>query len=277
MHHDCPEEQSIAGLHALVQVERHNTTNGGLDSAESKTSRRGIKRERDGTRKEVRSNMNGGRGRQQAQAFLGIKLEPTQDEHVKIKVEPSIDGVPDLRGKPIGHHGTATDVEIKDEGSDASSPSVQFILEPKAPAEFTPQPDISVKDEQPDVFKHRETEPDWNYYLLKPSTASASQVLIPMKYSNSLTDSLHDRDVQEYPTIFALSNPPEALPAGFVLEKDYKRASQMKSTKDQNQPSFAFDADRDSKRKVEADHRDGESEALTAKTILDTLRRDLTR
>lgn len=61
------------------------------------------------------------------------------------------------------------------------------------------------------------------FYLLKPGTSSAAKILIPLDSQATLTASLQDQSVLEYPTIYALPQSPEALPPAYLLEKDYNK------------------------------------------------------
>jgi hypothetical protein len=59
------------------------------------------------------------------------------------------------------------------------------------------------------------------FYLLKPRVPSVKKVLIPLDASQNLYQCLQHQVVLEYPTIYALSNPPDSLPDGFLLEADF--------------------------------------------------------
>ena len=60
------------------------------------------------------------------------------------------------------------------------------------------------------------------FYLLKPLTASKAKVVIPLDLASTLTECLAHRTVLEYPTIFVLADPPDALPEGVMLNDAYK-------------------------------------------------------
>jgi hypothetical protein len=60
-----------------------------------------------------------------------------------------------------------------------------------------------------------------HFYLLRPATATATKVLIPLNVSFTLTVCLKNQLVQEYPTLYVLPNDPSALPEGFSLYSDY--------------------------------------------------------
>ena len=108
-----------------------------------------------------------------------------------------------------------------------------------------------------------------HFYLLKPATTSASHVLIPLKPNASLTESLQNQTLQEYPTIYVLPDPLESLRSDFILETDYL---EMVAKQDQHRQSQADQKDVDRKPQDEGQ---GDS-ALDANDILAMLRRDVT-
>ncbi|KAI9728213.1 MAG: hypothetical protein M1828_004674 [Chrysothrix sp. TS-e1954] len=65
-----------------------------------------------------------------------------------------------------------------------------------------------------------------HFYLHKPYTSSSSRVLIPLSPTATLSTCLRGRDILEFPTIYALAQPPSALPSGHILEKDYFKQRQ---------------------------------------------------
>ncbi|KAI9744879.1 MAG: hypothetical protein M1818_001804 [Claussenomyces sp. TS43310] len=61
-----------------------------------------------------------------------------------------------------------------------------------------------------------------HFYLQRPYTpASQPKVLIPLPPLDTLSTLLRGRVLQEFPTIYVLSSPPETLPAEFMLEDHY--------------------------------------------------------
>lgn len=63
--------------------------------------------------------------------------------------------------------------------------------------------------------------PSLNFYLHLPSTPTSARVLIPLPPYSTLSTSLSHRLVLEFPTIYALHNPPDELPEGFMVEEEY--------------------------------------------------------
>ncbi|KAL9585480.1 MAG: hypothetical protein Q9212_001513 [Teloschistes hypoglaucus] len=61
------------------------------------------------------------------------------------------------------------------------------------------------------------------FYLLLPSTPTSYRVLIPLIAQEPLAQALTDRFILEFPTIYALNQPPDRLPTGFKTEGEYLR------------------------------------------------------
>jgi len=64
------------------------------------------------------------------------------------------------------------------------------------------------------------------FYLLRPHTTSTSRVLIPLFPEHSLTSSLTDRTVLEFPTIYLLRKDQDNLPNGYITEDVYLKKKQ---------------------------------------------------
>jgi hypothetical protein len=78
-----------------------------------------------------------------------------------------------------------------------------------------------------DVETARQSSPpiERHFYILRPRTPGPSRVLIPLSNLSTLSASLKGREVLEFPTIYVLSEPPSALPQGFILESQYLNQS----------------------------------------------------
>ncbi|KAF2772914.1 hypothetical protein EJ03DRAFT_341505 [Teratosphaeria nubilosa] len=120
--------------------------------------------------------------------------------------------------------------------------------------------------------------PTNHFYLLRPATASALSVLIPVKSDVTLTQTLEHRTVQEYPTIYVLDAGPESLPDGFIAESSYLA---MRTTAEHELRNLVQGADG-----VAGNHNgsamQGPDEAETSKeldaqSILNMLKRDMHR
>jgi hypothetical protein len=90
--------------------------------------------------------------------------------------------------------------------------------------ESTPDQPSGSSESKHEIIPHRGV----SFYLHRPRTATKQPVLIPLSPSMTFTSALRDRAVLEFPTIYALPQPPEALPAKkesptFILEEDYLR------------------------------------------------------
>ncbi|GFF26230.1 putative box C/D snoRNA protein SPCC613.07 [Aspergillus udagawae] len=90
--------------------------------------------------------------------------------------------------------------------------------------ESTPDQPSGSSESKHEIIPHRGV----SFYLHRPRTATKQPVLIPLSPSMTFTTALRDRAVLEFPTIYALPQPPEALLAEkenprFLLEEDYLR------------------------------------------------------
>jgi hypothetical protein len=74
-------------------------------------------------------------------------------------------------------------------------------------------------------YESYEPSSDCYFYLHRPHTASSlPRVLIPLHPLGTLSVLLPNHVVLEFPTIYALSSPPNTLPKSFMLEDDYLAA-----------------------------------------------------
>ncbi|KAL8743830.1 MAG: hypothetical protein Q9190_003855 [Brigantiaea leucoxantha] len=105
-----------------------------------------------------------------------------------------------------------------------------------------------------------------HFYLLLPSTPTSYRVLTPIDPTDSLSTVLTDRLVLEYPTIYALKQPPDKLPTGFVTEEHY--LGNMAST-EQNSLLKNIDALRED---AQDEKEEGE---VDEKALLSVLKKDL--
>ncbi|KAL8909052.1 MAG: hypothetical protein Q9171_005209 [Xanthocarpia ochracea] len=95
----------------------------------------------------------------------------------------------------------------------------------------------NVEGEKP-ILPSTKTEQPYNshvhFYLLLPSTPTSYRVLIPLAPSDTLSSALADRLVLEFPTIYALKQPPDKLPTGFMNEEDFLRSMNTKGHVDRH-------------------------------------------
>ncbi|KAI4118774.1 MAG: hypothetical protein LQ345_001234 [Seirophora villosa] len=104
-------------------------------------------------------------------------------------------------------------------------PSVTTSADHSSPAD-TAKPDPSDPDKLRPLAPEHPTQPSsppLHFYLLLPSTPTSYRVLIPLSPSDTLSTALTDRLVLEFPTIYALKQPRDRLPTGFMTEEEYLR------------------------------------------------------
>ncbi|KXT03299.1 hypothetical protein AC578_4738 [Pseudocercospora eumusae] len=114
------------------------------------------------------------------------------------------------------------------------------------------------------------------FYLLRPGTSSANKVLIPVDADTTLTATLRDKTVLEFPTIYVLPHAAHALPSGYMLEEAYLGARKKEDAEWRDAARTAAEQDGSasgSKQESEASH----SDAMDPNKILSMLRRDMTR
>ncbi|KAL8714320.1 MAG: hypothetical protein Q9220_001651 [cf. Caloplaca sp. 1 TL-2023] len=108
---------------------------------------------------------------------------------------------------------------------DLSNPHALTAGSTMSPNEIVPEQHLlhenpavpSLAPEQPPATPLRQI----HCYLLLPSTPTSYRVLIPLTPSSTLSTALTDHLVLEFPTIYALKQPPDRLPTGFMTEEEY--------------------------------------------------------
>ncbi|KAL8732515.1 MAG: hypothetical protein Q9166_002729 [cf. Caloplaca sp. 2 TL-2023] len=113
--------------------------------------------------------------------------------------------------------------------------------------------------------------PQLHFYLLLPSTPTSYRVLIPLAPHETLTTALTDRLVLEFPTIYALKQPPDKLPTGFMTEEQYLRNVAEKARVDRRLDGLLNEAPGWGKHQL---GRDGERD-LDPGALQDVLKKDL--
>nr|OQO28225.1 hypothetical protein B0A51_07288 [Rachicladosporium sp. CCFEE 5018] len=108
--------------------------------------------------------------------------------------------------------------------------------------------------------------PPLHFYILKPSTAVKSRVLIPIEPDETLTETLEYRTVLEFPTIYVLPEGPESLAGDFMLEKDYNGASSNEPWASTIMPRL---------HEVDVEEAEDTGQPLDTNSILDMLQRDV--
>ena len=84
------------------------------------------------------------------------------------------------------------------------------------------------KEDTPSVLQHQEQQqrqqflPNISFYLHTPSLPSRHPVLAPLSHDTTLSTTLRNRLVLEFPTIYVFDkNPQDKLPDGFISEEDF--------------------------------------------------------
>ena len=185
------------------------------------------------------------------------------DQH--IAVDPV--ATPSKHGMEHGmssSHGTAMEPGPEDHATsvqlanaDKEHDQTNTLLEPPMDDESTALPDSRYTG---------------HYYLLKPSTSTPLHVLIPLDSKSTIVDALQDRTVLEYPTVYTLEHPPDALPEGFVLEEEYLSTLRRDM---QTAEALVGDIGRTAARENQPQAQVGDNGAVDAQAILDMLKRDV--
>ena len=264
IHEDCSASEPIASLYAAFQIRKRHS-----DSVNSEGGQRGTKRKRKQTqsssqaRDERQDQSQSMEVEEQAEEPSASKSIPIEVEELQLQLNSTIDAGEDVDGKrePEAQGAAAQpirkeEVDIKTEPVDEELPILNHHSKPSPTATV-------VKSEEPS--DQPTSSPENYYYLLKPGAMCASRVLIQLSPTSSITESLQDQRVREYPTIYVLPDPPDDLRVGFMLEKEYKKIA----------PRAALDVSKS----METHHRpQGNIPATTgvdAKSILSMLKRDL--
>ncbi len=158
----------------------------------------------------------------------------------------------------------------------ASSPSVPATEASQPPDQVAVNNKPTSKESSGSKASDRSYVLSLHYYLLKPHTSTSSYVLIPIPPTDTLLTCLRDRVVLEFPTIYVLSEPPTALPGGFVLEETYLAQSEAEA---RELEELLAQAEGVAKPEMSAEGEDGESrrkdEMLIDRRILDVLKMDI--
>jgi hypothetical protein len=175
--------------------------------------------------------------------------------------------------------------EIKHPGVEADGEEAQptpsgrrGARENDEPAPGGPKPDADVEDAlHPSASVHvpvSESIPTrYRYFLLRPRTNTSRHVLIPISPSTTLNECLRGRTVLEFPTIYVLTDAPDALPEVYMLEEEY--------IKQENEDQKEFEAlmkdvkPEDLRAMISANGGADADEEVDSAKILDVLKQDL--
>lgn len=197
------------------------------------------------------------------------------------ELEPEEAAVPDApRQDVVATSASASDHDharaLDDEAPEESSKSKALESEHK-------EVDVPHEEEKPtdadDPKEEERPKPERFYYLLKVGTSSASKVLIPLMPNCTLTESLQDQTVMEYPTYYVLPYSPSKLPPRFMTEHEYLKIRKGEE-QELDEALVKAEADGVLRGGQEADTKAGGAAAsnqMDANKILDMLKRDVTR
>ena len=119
--------------------------------------------------------------------------------------------------------------------------------------------------------------PDYTFYLLRPRTSSTRPVLIPLRPEATLAESLTNRTVLEFPTIYMFPASAPQLPVDFMLEADYLK---QEAHEDRELETLLKDVDPQTLKGLHASEPSTSSaqapgDEVDSARILDVLKRDL--
>ena len=301
---NCLESKSVAESYAALQVEKRNFARRNSDGKNQQSAQRGTKRKRVPDTRASQHGQEDDHRLREIDLIQHLRHKELEVKEVAVKSECLDNACPEAKTEAGGEDGSSsrTDyitnrtaegethpglsdsreevVEMNVDEASHSSPPVHFKLEmdqPNKVQEFVDQlhlPNASLESESMDC--RSQIQPQHHYFLLKPATFGPSQVLIPLKSASSLTDSLRDQIVQEYPTIYVLLDSPEQLPPGFMLEKDYVNPVKRDIDGSRGLASTRGDGNAADARSNEQQQNSQDADGLDAKSILNMLKRDIT-
>lgn len=245
---DCLESAALTELHAVMQNAREKEERRQLEvrrAAQAQAKRQGLKRKREQNPLASQRQLD----------ETAIKQEVEFLKNVRSDDAPSTVN-PDITEHPAG-----------------SSSPVRIVTEALGLQESTTTQAASQKPES-SSYPDTQSSSKLYFYLLKPTTGTTSRVLIPLKPEATLTESLQNQALLEYPTIYALPMPPEALVEHFTLEVDYMESI----AKNQKARIDGSNKQGDGSRISAGEPQDHELEngaPLDAKSILAMLKRDI--
>jgi len=209
-----------------------------------------------------------------SEVFEGTTIEEAWKDVLKERCkkrkreEDQVDSTSNPRAQPHEHQSGSADTTVISRSTDTATST-----QPETP-DHTKPPTVENATHQ------EETTAAQHFYLEKPHTPSNIKVLIPLEPTSSLTSSLRDRVLLEFPTIYQLAQPAESLPPNYINEEAYLSQS---GTSSRRVGDITIDAVGGRKEKLQggifasgADNgtEDDEDPELDEKSILDMLKRD---
>ncbi|KAI6832952.1 hypothetical protein KC340_g6807 [Hortaea werneckii] len=195
---------------------------------------------------------------------------PTQPDS-KAEGDPKTISKKAASGAPASHTLGDSESEPQREADAAPNTGDSAPKETSSPAPTTEHqpPTINPKE-------HSANQEPRYFYLLKTGTSSTSKVLLPLKEEASLTTSLKDQTVQEYPTVVLLAHSPDKLPSGYMLLEQYLKAQASEDAELQAALAAAEKSMETVKTELPGpSSQQVEKEELDAESILNMLKRDV--
>lgn len=242
---DCAESSTLSDLFGILQDER------------AKAERRELEEQR-----RVNAKRRKGAKRKREQ-----DLETSQRRLDESAIQMDTEFLQNVKSDDA----SAVGAEETNESTEVSSDPVQIVTEVVNFHDSTDQ-SAGQQTAHPDAQTQARSSTKDYFYLLKPTTAIASRVLIPLNSTATLTDSLRNQTVLEYPTIYVLTSAPDELGAGFMIEKEYIEEMAKTRTIQPGAPSKASSA---SSHQPGAQEKKSNDASIDAKSILNMLKRDV--
>jgi hypothetical protein len=281
---DCIESASIADLYAAIHAEKLKAERRQLEESRwGQAKKRGLKRKREQNHADSQRKLDEISIQNETEFLQSLRSDhalTAADE--AIPTQENTDNTSPSKATEASYEVAKDDTnEHEDsEPTSASSPLVHISTEPNnslAPTAEIPKPSAptttSAAAPSPSSGAETQSNPAQHFYLLKPGTVSPSRVLISLKPEATLTGSLRDHTVQEYPTIYVLPYLPTALGSEFMLEADYSKRV-ASSAPESSANAGTFSGDRGNAGRQQGEKRE-DSAPSDAKGILKMLRRDV--
>ena len=282
---ECIESASIADLYAIVHAEKMKAERRQLEESRwGQAKKRGLKRKREQNHADSQRKLDGVAIQTETESFQSVKPDHASTaEDESALTQETLDDIGSELAAEASDEVAADDAKGHEynKPTTSSSSSVDMSTEPnneQAPTMETTASTTPVKTlpPVPESSAGIQSNPPQHFYLVRPGTASPSRILIPLKPGATLTESLRNRTVQEYPTIYVLLDPPAALGSEFMLETNYLESvvREGRESKATGRTSSSFRENRGSTGVQSALERDGGA-PLDAQSILKMLKRDV--
>ena len=282
---ECIESTSIADLYAIVHAEKMKAERRQLEESRwGQAKKRGLKRKHEQSHADSQRKLDGVAIQIEPESLQSLKPDHTSTaEDESALNEETLDDIGSGLAAEAFNEVASDDAKGREDNkrTTASSPPVDISTKPnneQAPTMETTTSTIPGKTlaPVPNSSAGTQNNPPQHFYLVRPNTASPSRILVPLNPDATLTESLRNRTVQEYPTIYVLLDPPAALGPEFMLESNYLESvvREGRESKATGRTSSSFSENRGSTGVQSALERDGGA-PLDAQSILKMLKRDV--